>query len=104
MSALLAKRLREARVKAGLSQEKLGVLAGIDEMSSSARMNQYEREKHVPDITMVERIAKVLNLPAAYFYAKSDAEADLLCRFHRLKAKDKKRILDFVAEIEGDAS
>lgn len=102
MSALLAKRLREARLHAGLSQERLGVLAGIDEMSSSARMNQYEREKHVPDISMVERIAKVLNLPAAYFYAVTDIEADLLCCFHRLKAKDKKRILELIKEVENE--
>jgi len=101
MSSPIAKRLREARLNAELSQEKLGVLAGIDEMSASARMNQYEREKHVPDTTMIERIAKVLNLPAAYFYAEHDTEAELLCRFHRLKAKDKKRILEFMKEVEG---
>lgn len=103
MSALLAKRLREARLKAGLSQEKLGVLAGIDEMSASARMNQYEREKHVPDLSMVERIASVLNLPAAYFYAVNDTEAELLQRFHRLKAKHKKHLLELIKEMEDDA-
>jgi transcriptional regulator with XRE-family HTH domain len=101
MSSPIAKRLREARLNAGLSQEKLGVLAGIDEMSASARMNQYERDKHVPDTSMIERIAKVLNLPAAYFYAVSDSEADLLCRFHRLKARDKKRILEFIRDVDG---
>ena len=40
---MLIKRLKEARLRSGLSQEKLGVLAGIDEASASARMNQYER-------------------------------------------------------------
>jgi transcriptional regulator with XRE-family HTH domain len=103
MSSHIAKRLREARLNAGLSQEKLGVLAGIDEMSASARMNQYEREKHVPDTSMIERIAMVLNLPATYFYAEHDIEADLLCRFHRLKARDKKRILEFIGEIESNS-
>ena len=51
---------------------------------------------------MVERIAKVLNLPAAYFYSENDIEADLLCRLHRLKAKDRKRILNFMQEIESE--
>jgi len=37
---MLIKRLKEARLRAGLSQYKLGVLAGLDEASSSARMNQ----------------------------------------------------------------
>ena len=73
--SVFPKRLKEARLEAGLSQEKLGVLAGIDEMSSSARMNQYEKGKHEPDFSMVERIARVLNMPTAFFYAESDDEA-----------------------------
>ena len=44
---IIALRLKEARLRLGLSQEKLGVLAGIDEFSASARINQYERGKHV---------------------------------------------------------
>ena len=99
MSAL-AKRLKEARLKAGLSQERLGVLAGIDEMSASARMNQYEREKHVPDISMVERLAKVLHVPVAFFYTEHDDEAHMLCRFHRMKNKNKKRVLALMDEID----
>lgn len=78
----LAKRLREARLKAGLSQERLGVLAGIDEMSASARMNQYERDKHAPDWLTVQRLAGVLQVPVAYFYAEDDALAEMLLAYH----------------------
>jgi transcriptional regulator with XRE-family HTH domain len=83
MSAL-SKRLREARLKAGLSQERLGVLAGIDEMSASARMNQYERGKHAPDWLTVQRLAAVLEVPVAYLYAEDDTTAELLLAFHAL--------------------
>jgi transcriptional regulator with XRE-family HTH domain len=92
---MIAKRLKEARTEAGLSQERLGVLAGIDEMSASARMNQYERGKHVPDPKTVERIAVATNLPAAYFYACEDDLALLLKLFHRMSKVDKKRVLEF---------
>lgn len=78
----VAKRLREARLKAGLSQERLGVLAGIDEMSASARMNQYERDKHAPDWLTVQRLAGVLQVPVAYFYAEDDALAEMLLAYH----------------------
>lgn len=71
-------RLKEARLAAILSQEALGVLSGIDEASASTRMNQYEKGKHHPDFSVVERIAIALNLPAAYFYAARDGEAELL--------------------------
>lgn len=81
--SVFAKRMKAARLQAGLSQEKLGVEAGIDEMSSSARMNQYERGKHEPDFSMVERIAKVLDVPECYFYCKDNDVAQILVELHR---------------------
>ncbi|UTO00477.1 helix-turn-helix domain-containing protein [Serratia nematodiphila] len=70
--SVFTKRLKKARKKAGVSQEWLGILAGIDEMSASSRMNQYERGKHEPEFSMVERISYVLRVPKAYLFAKDD--------------------------------
>lgn len=95
----LSKRLKEARVKSGLSQMALGVRAGIDEHSASARMNQYERGVHEPHFSIVDKLAEVLNVPSAYFYADDDDIAQLLCLFHRLSAADKARILSMIAEM-----
>jgi len=81
----VAKRLREARKKKGLSQERLGVLAGIDEFSASARINQYERGKHVPDINTLARLAAALETPAPYFYATDDALAEYILKFEEQK-------------------
>jgi transcriptional regulator with XRE-family HTH domain len=97
--SVLAKRLKEARAIAGLSQEKLGVAAGIDEMSSSARMNQYERGKHEPDFSTVERIAAVLNVPESYFYTKDDEAAWLLVMFHRMKAIERKAVIETIRSL-----
>ena len=96
--SIFAKRLKEARTAAKLSQERLGVLAGIDEASASARMNQYERGKHQPDFSMVERIAKVLHVPEAYFYAKDDALAQLIVVFCQADVMKKNGIMS-AAEI-----
>jgi len=79
--AVFASRLKEARLRAGLSQEKLGILAGIDEFSASARVNQYERGKHAPDFQMAERLAQVLNVPTPYLYAADDALAEWILAF-----------------------
>jgi transcriptional regulator with XRE-family HTH domain len=97
--SIFAKRLKDARKHAGVSQERLGVLAGIDEMSSSARMNQYERGKHEPDFSMVERIAKALNVPESYFYAKDDEAAWILVMFHRMAASDRKKVIEVVRDM-----
>ncbi|MDR8401698.1 helix-turn-helix domain-containing protein [Paraburkholderia sp. USG1] len=98
---LVARRLREARIRSGLSQERLGIEAGIDEMSASARMNQYERGKHVPDLGTLSRIAAVLNLPVTYFYSVEDHEAELVQRYHRMPEKAKKQVLELADELAG---
>jgi transcriptional regulator with XRE-family HTH domain len=99
-----AKRLKEARLAAGISQEKLGVLAGIDEMSASARMNQYERGKHMPDISMVERLAEVLGVPRAYFYVDEDDIADLLVNLYRMKQGDRKKVMQYALQFVEEKS
>ncbi|MCL1825080.1 MAG: helix-turn-helix domain-containing protein [Betaproteobacteria bacterium] len=91
--SVFSKRLKEARREAGLSQERLGVLAGIDEMSASARMNQYERGKHEPDFSMVERIARALNVPVSFFYAEDDDEAKLLRWFCQHSEKERAELM-----------
>jgi len=50
-----------------LSQEKLGILAGINESSASARMNQYERGNDTPDVLLASQIAKILEVPLSFF-------------------------------------
>lgn len=42
LEKVFADRMREAREAASLSQEALGILAGIDEATAKVRINQYE--------------------------------------------------------------
>jgi len=88
--SVVAKRLKEARTRACLSQKQLGIKAGMDEFSASARVNQYERGKHTPDYSTVERIAKVLKVPTPYFYAREDELAKLILTF-RASTRQKPR-------------
>ncbi|WP_096198587.1 helix-turn-helix transcriptional regulator [Enterobacter hormaechei] len=75
---MLPHRLKAARLKAGLSQQKLGILAGIDEATASARMNQYEKGIHTPDFVLACKLAEVLNIPACYFYTVEDDLAEYI--------------------------
>ncbi|ENX40071.1 helix-turn-helix domain-containing protein [Acinetobacter courvalinii] len=101
-SNVFAMRLRLARKAKGLSQEKLGILAGIDESSASARMNQYERGKHVPDFLVASKIAEVLELPTAYFYVEDEVLAEILRRSYSLDAEKQNRLLSFIQDLEKD--
>lgn len=89
----IQKRLKEARKAAKLSQKKLGIEAGMDEFSASARMNHYEKGRHTPDYSMLKRIAKVLKLPVSYFYAESDELAQWIVLFSRLKKSERSKVL-----------
>ncbi|HEE4268670.1 TPA: transcriptional regulator, partial [Klebsiella pneumoniae] len=39
---MIPKRLKDARLRAGLTQEKLGVMAGIEEATAYSRLSHYE--------------------------------------------------------------
>jgi transcriptional regulator with XRE-family HTH domain len=86
-------RLREARLRNGLSQKELGIRAGIDESSASPRLNQYETGKHTPDYTTLAQIAKVLKVPVPYFYCEDDRLAQLILAYDKLSTKAKNQLL-----------
>jgi len=95
----LSKRLKEARLRAKLSQEQLGLKIGIEPESASTRMNRYELGKREPAIELIERIGAELDLPLAYFYAVKDDEAELLLNFHRLKDDKRQRAIEYIKEM-----
>ncbi|MDR2924559.1 MAG: helix-turn-helix domain-containing protein [Azoarcus sp.] len=82
--SLFGLRMRAARLDAGLSQERLGVLIGLDEQCSSARISRYEGGVHEPPFRTAEQIALALDVPVAYFYCPDDALAQLLLLAFRL--------------------
>ena len=96
---LFARRLKAARLSSGLSQERLGVAAGVDEFSASARINQYERGKHTPDVLTAAHLAKALKVPLAYFWAVDDDLAKLILWFGQLNAKGRKSLLATADEL-----
>jgi transcriptional regulator with XRE-family HTH domain len=96
--SVFGRRLKAARLAAGLSQEQLGLLAGLEPESASARMNRYEKGNRVPAVELVERIGRVLNLSVAYFYSTDDNEATLLMAFHRMPEKERKVFLAMLAD------
>ena len=93
MANPIAKRLKMARLQAGLSQKQLGIKAKIDEFSASPRINQYERAKHTPNFEMTERLAKVLNIPTPYLYTADDDLAEIISLFGKLSSTKRKRLL-----------
>lgn len=96
--AVFPRRLKQARLRSGLTQEQLGIHAGIDEFSASARVNQYEKGKHTPAIQMSQHLARALLVPTGFLYEEDDLLASLLAIAGRL-SKEKKKALLATAEM-----
>lgn len=95
---IFAKRLAEARQRAGLTQAQLGVLAGMDPDVASPRINQYERGKHEPQLATAKRLAETLGIPPAFLYTEDELLAKLLLRWNELSQAQKR---DLVKQVEG---
>ena len=101
---VIARRLKEARQELGISQYALGVAAGIDEMSASPRVNQYEKGKHAPDFQMVKRLAAVLQVPAAFLYTEDDDLAEALVILGALPLETRKRLIEALRKMAAEIS
>jgi transcriptional regulator with XRE-family HTH domain len=83
-NAVFCARLKAARLAAGLSQKQLGIEAGLDEFVASTRINRYELGIHEADLPMANRLAQILKVPLAYFYAQDDRLARIIIAFSKL--------------------
>jgi transcriptional regulator with XRE-family HTH domain len=98
MDSPVSKRLKEARLSANISQKKLGIAAGMDEFSASARMNHYETGRHTPDYSTLKRISEVLNVSPAYFYTEDDLLAEIIKIIGQLNDEQKSNIYKFIVQ------
>ncbi|EMH4109414.1 helix-turn-helix transcriptional regulator [Serratia marcescens] len=80
---MVPQRLKSARQRAGLTQEKLGVLAGIDEATARSRISQYESGTYTPTFTTMCALARVLDVPECYFYILDDVFSEKVLRLHQ---------------------
>ncbi len=94
--SVFPRRLKEARQKAGISQRRLGIEAGMDEFVASTRINRYERGVHEADKATAAKLAQVLKVPLCYFYAEDDRLATLILLFCQLSDTEKDELLQFL--------
>lgn len=76
--ALFAVRLIQAREMRGLSQRALGDRMGLGKEKGSSRINRYEHQVTAIGFDNLEKLAEVLNVPAAYLLAESASMADAI--------------------------
>lgn len=98
-ATLFGRRLRAARVAAGLTQADLGRVLGLDDQNTGApRVSRYETGRHEPDQETMAKIAEALGLPVAYFHATSDPLAKIILMVGRLPPKEQARISELIEQ------
>ncbi len=97
--SIFSSRLRQARQRCGLSQDKLGVLAGLEESCSSARMSRYESGIHEPPVQFVEILAKILKISPTYFYCTDEILAEIILIYSDVSVAKRKELLEIARQI-----
>ncbi|MBA0169804.1 helix-turn-helix domain-containing protein [Pectobacterium versatile] len=88
---MIPKRLKAARLRANLTQEKLGVLAGIEEATAYSRLSHYENGTHKPTFELACEFARVLNVPECYFYILDDEFAEDVLNLYLERSRRKEK-------------
>lgn len=82
---MIGYRLKRARLAAGMSQEALGLAAGIEPETASKRVSHYETGRSEPQFVLACRFADVLKVPESYFYTRDDEFAEEILKIYRRK-------------------
>ncbi|MBE5202001.1 helix-turn-helix transcriptional regulator [Pectobacterium brasiliense] len=90
----IPERLKEARIKAGISQRALGILVGFDPASASSRMNHYEKGRHIPDIDTLRRMASELGVPLNYFFCDDQITAELSLLISKMTPEERIQLIE----------
>lgn len=96
----IPKRLKEARQRAQITQKELGIRIGMEESSASGRMNHYEKGRHTPDVSVLQRMAKELNVPLSYFFCESDSLAELNRIMGKMSEEERNALIKQLSDKE----
>ena len=97
-------RLREARLRAGIPQDQLGVLIGLDESTASARISRYESGIHAAPYDIAVKLAQALSIPTPYLYCEDDELAALMLAWVMLSKTKKTQIKRVIGLLPEDTT
>ncbi len=73
---------------------------GVDDSNTTApRISRYERGMHKPDLETIEKLAELLDIPAAYFVAASDVVAEAILVLSQLDPRKQKEALELLKQL-----
>ena len=99
INEVFGQRLREARLRAKIPQDKLGVQIGLDEGTASARVSRYETGVHEPPFDIAVKLAHVLNVPTAFFYCENEDLSNFLLLWKNLSEAEREAVTSIAEKL-----
>ena len=87
--ALFAARLAQARELRGLSQRALGDLMGLGKDKGSSRINRYEHQVTAVGFDNLQKLADILDVPAAFLLAETAPIADVILALAKMSDEER---------------
>ncbi|NYT75127.1 helix-turn-helix transcriptional regulator [Halomonas sp. QX-2] len=94
MDSPLPRRLRAARLAAGMTQRQLGEYLGMEPNLASARMTQYEKGQHAPNFQLLRRLSEALDVPIPYLFCEDETVAELILELDKLSPTERQKLLE----------
>ncbi|NCC27818.1 MAG: XRE family transcriptional regulator [Gammaproteobacteria bacterium] len=98
-SPIFGQRLRQLRNQSELSQEKVGVMIGLEESSARARISRYETGEHDPSEATALKIAEVFGVPLAYLFTPDQRLGDIIRCYDRMDEAGRARLAELAATL-----
>ncbi|MGN7613967.1 helix-turn-helix domain-containing protein [Magnetococcales bacterium HHB-1] len=94
---IFAKRLREERERAGLSQRDLGLCLTDDSLTAVNTIHRYEKQIRFPrDFRVVEKLAGRLDIPVPLFFTADDSLAEMLRIWGGLETPEQTQAIQYL--------
>jgi transcriptional regulator with XRE-family HTH domain len=98
-TSIFGLRLRQARLEAGIPQDKLGVAIGLDETTASTRISRYETGIHAAPYETAAKIAQALHVPTPFLFCDDDDLARLILLWAGLSKSQRRKLLTELAVV-----
>lgn len=101
INAVLAARIRAARMALGISQSELGRRMGWAPEVASSKINRYENVRHLPNFETAQELADLLGVPLLTLCARDDRVAEANAHLSEMSAAELDAVLEKCRAISG---
>ncbi|MDG2778501.1 helix-turn-helix transcriptional regulator [Vibrio parahaemolyticus] len=99
-TSVVAARIKEVRIRLGLTQAVLGEMLGLDKSRASSRINHYEKGRHFPPYEFMMSLSRLTHTPLSCFYEPDPKLAQTIKDLSELSKANRELITHIIDELK----